>query len=160
MFIRTEDRHRKIFVSLLMVSLSYLLCEKLGCSGAISCVVCGVVFSTLRDKAVRNGKDDGAEDFDSFWETTDILLNSVLYVILGLSFVRILQMSMIIVLSLAAVILNLVCRYCSVFTGTLMMRPLPDGYDKKKFSTLFTLGWFKRRIIHCPCHEYSIFYAG
>lgn len=139
-FIRTNDKHRKIFASLLMVSLSYLLCEKLGCSGAISCVVCGVVFSTLRDKAERKGKTEGAEDFDSFWETMDILLNSVLYIILGLSFVRILQMSMIIVFSLAAIILNLVCRYCSVFTGTLLMRQLPDGYDKKKFATLFTWG--------------------
>jgi CPA1 family monovalent cation:H+ antiporter len=139
-FIRTNDKHRKIFASLLMVSLSYLLCEKLGCSGAISCVVCGVVFSTLRDKAERKGKTEGAEDFDSFWETMDILLNSVLYIILGLSFVRILQMSMIIVFSLVAIILNLVCRYCSVFTGTLLMRQLPDGYDKKKFATLFTWG--------------------
>ena len=139
-FIRTSDKHRKIFVSLLMVSLSYLLCEKLGCSGAISCVVCGVVFSTLRDKAEKTGKTDGAESFDSFWETMDILFNSVLYVILGLTFVRILQMSMIIILSLVAIILNMVCRYCSVFTGTLLMRPLPDGYNKKKFSTLFTWG--------------------
>ena len=139
-FVRTTDKHRKIFVSLLMVSLSYLLCEKLECSGAISCVVCGVVFSTLRDKAERNGKLDGAENFDSFWETMDILLNSVLYVILGLTFVRIIQMSMIIILSLIAIVFNLVCRYCSVFTGTLLMRSLPDGYDKKKFSTLFTWG--------------------
>lgn len=139
-FVRTSDRHRKIFVSLLMVSLSYFLCERLGCSGAISCVVCGVVFSTLRDKAEKKGKLDGTEDFDTFWETTDILLNSVLYVILGLTFVRILQMSMIVILSLVAIILNLVCRYGSVFIGTFLMGPLPDGYDKKKFSTLFTWG--------------------
>lgn len=139
-FVRTSDKHRKIFASLLMVSLSYLLCERLGCSGAISCVVCGVVFSTLRDKAERSGRCGETDDFDSFWETTDVLLNSVLYVILGLSFVRILQMPMVVALSFIAIILNLVCRYGSVFIGALLMKPLPDGYDKKKFATLFTWG--------------------
>ncbi|MCR5233304.1 MAG: sodium:proton antiporter [Lachnospiraceae bacterium] len=139
-FVRTSDEHRKIFVSLLMVSLSYLLCEKLGCSGAISCVVCGVAFSAFRDKAEENGRLQGTDDFDSFWETTDILLNSVLYVILGLTFVRILQMPRVIILSLVAIVLNLVCRYSSVFTGSFLLGPLPDGYGKKKFSTLFTWG--------------------
>lgn len=139
-FIRTSDKYRKVFVSLLMVSLSYCLCERLGCSGAISCVVCGVSFSAFRDKAEKKGKLDGLEVFDSFWEITDILLNSVLYVMLGLTFVRILQMPMIVILSLVSIVLNLVCRYSSVFIGTFMMNPLPDGFGKKNFTALFTWG--------------------
>ncbi|MCR5650209.1 MAG: sodium:proton antiporter [Lachnospiraceae bacterium] len=139
-FVRTEDKHRRIFVSLLMVSLSYFLCEELGCSGAISCVVCGVVFSALRDNAERKGKLSGLEEFDSFWETTDILLNSVLYIILGLTFIRILQMPMVVILSLVSIALNLVCRFFSVFTGTFFMTPLPDGFGKKEFAALFTWG--------------------
>lgn len=140
LFVRTSDRHRKVFISLLMVSLSYYLCELFGCSGAISCVVCGVMFSTLRDKAEEKGKLSDLDEFDSFWEIADILLNSVLYVALGLTFVRILQMPMLIILSLAAIVLNLVCRFGSVFIGSFMIRPLPDGYGKKEFSILFTWG--------------------
>ena len=139
-FIRTSDKYRKVFVSLLMVSLSYYLCERLECSGAISCVVCGVSFSAFCDNAKKKGRFEETEVFDSFWETTDILLNSVLYVILGLSFVRILQMPMIVVLSLAAILLNLLCRYGSIYIGTFMMNPLPDGYGKREFSSLFTWG--------------------
>lgn len=139
-FVRTSDKHRKVFVSLMMVSLSYYLCERLGCSGAISCVVCGVSFSAFCDNAKKKGRLDGLEVFDSFWEAIDILLNSVLYVILGLSFVRILQMPMTIILSAVAIILNLVCRYSSVFIGTFLMKPLPDGYGNKELSTLFTWG--------------------
>lgn len=140
LFVRTSDKHRKIFISLFMVSLSYYLCELFGCSGAISCVVCGVLFSTLRDRAENGGRLAGLEEFDSFWETTDILLNSVLYVIMGLTFVRILQMPMLIVLSFAAILLNLICRYGSVFIGSFMMNPLPDGYERNKFAALFTWG--------------------
>ncbi len=139
-FLHTANKQRRIFVTLLMVALSYFLCEHLGCSGAISCVVCGLCFSAFREKAERDGRLTGLTEFDDFWETLDVLLNSVLYVILGLTFVRILQMPMVAVLSLASILLNLICRFGSVFAGTWLMGELPDGYGKLKFSALFTWG--------------------
>lgn len=42
--------------------------------------------------------------------------------------------------SFISIMLNLICRYSSVFIGTFLMSPLPDGYGKKDFSVLFTWG--------------------
>ena len=140
LFSRTRDKFRRIFVSLLSVSLSYFLCEKLECSGAIASVVCGVLYATLIERwEERHGKME-LEEFETFWEILDNLLNSILYVILGFSLVRILQMPNVILLSAAAVVCNLVARYTSVFGCTCLMGELPDGYDRKSFSSLFTWG--------------------
>ena len=73
----------------------------------------------------------------------DNLLNSVLYVIMGLSFTRILQMPSVILLSLAAIVCNLLARGGSVFCSTFFMGDLPDSYDRKSFTELFTWAGLK-----------------
>ncbi len=139
-FRRTEDNKRRIFVSLLTVALSYWLCECFSCSGAIASVVCGVLFSALISREEENGRKIELREFDDFWEILDNLLNSVLYVILGLSFIRILQMPMVLLLSLVAVAGNLLGRFGSVYLCTFLMGTLPDGYNRLRFSELFTWG--------------------
>lgn len=139
-FKRTEDRKRQIFISLLMVSLAYSLCEIFNCSGAIASVVCGVLFSAFRDREETWRGMKGLEEFDSFWEVIDNLLNSILYVILGLSFIRILQMPSVFILSVAAIVCNLIGRFSSLYTSTFFMGGLPDGFGKLNFSTLLTWG--------------------
>ena len=137
---RTEDIHRKIFVSLFAVSLSYLLCESAGCSGPIACVTAGLCFSTLRERAENRRRIDDLELFNDFWGTLDVFFNSLLYVMLGLSFMRIMQMPRIGLLSIVAVLLNLASRFSSLWLGTFLLGPLPDGHDRMSFSTLFTWG--------------------
>jgi CPA1 family monovalent cation:H+ antiporter len=78
--------------------------------------------------------------FDSFWEILDTLLNSILYVILGVSFIRIMQMPNVIILSVFAVACNLIARYGSLYLSTFFMGTLPDGLSKSLFSGLFTWG--------------------
>lgn len=141
-FKRLEDKKLQIITSLFMISCSYVLCEKLECSGAIACVICGVCFSALRDREERKAPLDLAE-FDSFWEILDMLLNSVLYVILGISFVRILQMPHVFILSLIAIICNILSRSGSIFAGTFLLGPIPDGFTRKGFVVLFTWGGLK-----------------
>lgn len=142
-FAHTEDCRRRIYVSLFMVALSYSLCEYFNCSGAIASVVCGALFATRRGREeLKNGKLELA-DFDSFWETIDNLLNSVLYVILGISFMRILQMPKALLLSVVAIICNTCGRAGSVFVSTFLMGRLPDDYDKGNFTLLFTWGGLK-----------------
>ncbi len=135
-----SDSNYTNFKSLVKVSLSFYLCEVLDCSGAISCVICGLLFSSFRDNAAKKQQLPDLEAFDSFWETADILLNSLLYVLLGLTLVRMLQMPMAIRLSLVAIILNFVARFVSIFIGTLFLGHLPDDYKKSSFSLLFTWG--------------------
>ncbi len=139
-FRSTNDISRRIMITLFSVAAAFSICEKLNCSGAIACVVCGVLFSTLRDKAELNGRQWELGELDTFWETLDVLLNSALYVILGLSFVRILQMPHIFGFALAAILCNFVGRAGSLWLGSWLLGPIPDGYDRKGFVVLFTWG--------------------
>ncbi|MBR2853177.1 MAG: cation:proton antiporter, partial [Clostridia bacterium] len=139
-FKNTEDKHRRIIITLFAVSASFTICEMLHCSGAIACVVCGVVFSTLREKEEQKGRGWELGELDTFWETLDVLLNSALYVILGLSFVRILQMPHVLMLAAAAVICNLAARAASLWAGSWLLGPIPDGYRRGGFVALFTWG--------------------
>lgn len=140
-FRSTKDETRQIFASLLAVSLAYLLCEYFEFSGAIASVVCGVLFSALRNY-YSDYKEEHLqlEQFDSFWSVLDTLLNSVLYVMLGLSFIHILQMPHVLVLSLAAILANLIGRVGSLGVSSLFVSSLPDGYDKPSFIKLLTWG--------------------
>ena len=134
----TQDKHRRILASLFCVSCAYVLCEAADCSGAIACVVCGVIFSTLRTREEERGINWELEEFDGFWEMLDTLLNSTLYVIMGLSFVRILQMDNAITLSILAIVCNFAARFGSLYASTYLMKSIPDGFDRNGFSLLFT----------------------
>lgn len=142
-FKRTGDGARKIFTSLLAVSLAYVLCEYFGFSGAVASVVCGVLFSALCNYARQKGEPLSLEQFDSFWSVLDTLLNSVLYVMLGLSFVRILQMPHVMLFSLVAILANFIGRAGSISVTSLFAGDLPDGYRKPEFIKLLTWGGMK-----------------
>lgn len=139
-FSHTKDKTRQIFASLLTVSLSYVLCEVFDFSGAIASVVCGVLFSTLTSYYSEKGKPLDLEQYDIFWSILDTLLNSILYVMLGLSFIHILQMPYVLILSLSAILANLIGRSGSLGVTSLLIGPLPDRYDKMSFIKLLTWG--------------------
>lgn len=139
-FKKTADESRQIFTSLLAVALAYVACEMFGFSGAIASVVCGVLFSGLRNWNEQRGEPLDLVQFDIFWGILDNLLNSVLYVILGLSFMQILQMRHVLVLSLLAVVANLLGRSGSLAVSSLFIGKLPDGYNKPSFIKLLTWG--------------------
>ena len=136
----TKSKTLGIFASLLAVSLSYFICEKAGFSGAIASVICGILFSALRSRFSKDDEPEKAENFDSFWETLDVMLNSILYVMLGLSFIHILQMEHVILLSLIAILANLIARAGSLSISSLFMGRIPDGYDRLSFIKLLTWG--------------------
>lgn len=139
-FKKSKDVTRQIFTSLLAVASAYLVCEHFGFSGAIASVVCGVLFSAFRNYNEMKGFMWELEHFDVFWEILDNLMNSLLYVMLGLSFCQILQMQHVIIMSVIAIVLNLVARSSSVGVASSFAGNLPDGYDKKSFVKLLTWG--------------------
>lgn len=139
MFRYSKNKMLRIFISLLAVSLSYALCELFHFSGAIASVICGIMFSALRDRFPAEEKED-AEMFDNFWETLDSMFNSFLYVMLGLSFVRVLQMEYVVILALVAITANFIARVGSLSISSFIMGKLPDGYTRFNFITLFTWG--------------------
>ena len=130
----------KIFISLLTVSLSYVLCEALHFSGAIASVICGILFSELRSRFGETEEKHHAEIFDSFWETLDVFLNSVLYVLLGISFVSVLRMEHVLLLSATAIIANLIARSASLSLSTLVIGKIPDNFSRFGFIALLTWG--------------------
>lgn len=140
LFRNTKSKTLGIFVTLMTVSVSYAICERLSFSGAIASVVCGILFSYLRSRFCQNDDAEKAENFDSFWETLDVLLNSLLYVMLGLSFVHILQMEHVVMLSLIAIATNFIARCGSLSISSLLMGKIPDGYDRLNFIKLLTWG--------------------
>lgn len=139
-FKKTSSTSRRIYTSLLAISLSYVVCEYFEFSGAIASVVCGVMFSALRNLQASKGNIMELAEFDAFWDILDNLLNSVLYVLLGLSFLHILQMSNVLIVSVLVVIFNLIGRFGSVGIASLFAGQLPDGYDKLSFTKLLTWG--------------------
>ena len=139
-FYFTKVKKIRIFTSIFAVSCAYLICEELNFSGAIASVVCGVLYSNFIIRAEKKGKKWDLEEYDIFWKIADNLLNAILYVILGLSFVRILQMEHVIILSLAAIVFNLLARAGSRGASSLIMGPIPDGFNRKQFVTIFTWG--------------------
>lgn len=140
LFERTQDGARRIYVSLLAITLSYVLCEAFEFSGAIASVVCGVMFSAQRNLRASRGEEMELAEFDTFWEILDNLLNSVLYVLLGLSFLHILQMQNVLLVSVLVIVFNLIGRMGSVGAASLFAGKLPDGYDKRSFVKLLTWG--------------------
>lgn len=139
-FYKTKDVTRQIFVSILAVSSAYLLCEIFDFSGAIASVVCGVLFSALRNRFEARGREWKLQEYDVFWNVADNLLNSVLYVILGLSFIEIQRTPYVILVSVGAILCNLIGRGGSVWLCTWFMGPIPSGYNRKNFIKLMTWG--------------------
>ena len=135
-----KHAYLKIFISLLTVSLSYALCEALHFSGAIASVICGILYSELRSRFGESEEEKHAELFDSFWETLDVFLNSILYVLLGLSFISVLRMEYVLLLSGTAIIANLIARSASLSLSTLVIGEIPDNFSRFGFVTLLTWG--------------------
>lgn len=140
LFKRTKDHTRQIFISLLAVSIAYVVCSYFDFSGAIASVVCGILFSALRNYENYKGNTLELEQFDTFWEIADTLFNSILYILLGLSFIRILKMPHAIILSIIAIAANFISRFASVGLSSLFMGKLPDNYGKFNFTKLLTWG--------------------
>ena len=69
-----------------------------------------------------------------------MLLNSLLYIMLGLTFVHVLQMEYIILLSVIAIAANLIARVASLSLSSLIIGKIPDGYNRRSFVELFTWG--------------------
>ena len=139
-FDRFKDENLQIFLSLFAVSLVFCLCDQLGCSGPIACVLYGVLFFSMRGRREKQGRTWDLEGFDRFWGTVDSLLNSVLYVILGLTFIRIHMMPHVLLYSGLAILCMLLARSASVLTGSYLMGPIPDGFSRRGFTVLFTWG--------------------
>ena len=140
----TKDPIKHIVISILSVSLCYCICEECGFSGVIASVVCGIYFSTMMDKYKAANKDmDPSEYYKDFWKIIDTLLNYILYVLIGLSFVFVIRIKHFVIIALAAIIIGVISRYVGVMISTMISRQCPDGYEMKPFTLLMTWSGLK-----------------
>jgi len=143
----TKDPIKHIIISMLSVALSYCVCEEFHFSGVIASVVCGIYFSTMMDKYKTANEDLDPQDYyKDFWKIIDTLLNYILYVLIGLSFVFVTGLGHWgygVVVAIAAIVFNVASRFLGVMASTAISRQLPDGYHMKPFAILMTWGGLK-----------------
>ncbi len=138
----TADPFKHIVVSLLTVSLSYVICEKLGFSGVIASVVCGMYFA-YGTNGIKNWRKvvDPRDFYPDFWDTLDGLLNSMLFVLIGLAMLFIPTHQAFLWLILGAIFFNIMARFSGVFLTSLFLPPknIPNFYTRLEFVSL--LSW-------------------
>ena len=140
----TTDPIKHIIISMLSVTLAYSICEEFGFSGVIASVVCGIYYSTKMDQYRATHTDiDPREYYKDFWKVVDTLFNYILYVLIGLSFVFVSKIPHLIIVGIAAILLNIGARYVGVYISTAACRQLPDGYKIRPFAILMTWGGLK-----------------
>lgn len=140
----TRDPIKHIIISMLTVALCYTICEHNGYSGVIASVVCGIYFSTMMDKYKAEHVDlDPRDYYKDFWAIIDKLLNYMLYVLIGISFLYVTKVKMYVIVAIAAIIFNLVARYIGVYISAKISRQCPDKYPLQAFTLLMTWGGLK-----------------
>jgi CPA1 family monovalent cation:H+ antiporter len=136
----TRNPIRYILISLLDVALVYIVCEHLGFSGVIASVVCGMYFSYNMDKMERTIKViDPSEYYKDFWEILENILNSVLFVMIGLLVVDMKLCSHMAIIIPVALLLLVLSRMLGVsLSAVLTGRKIPGNYNLPEYVTLMT----------------------
>jgi CPA1 family monovalent cation:H+ antiporter len=137
----TRDPIKYILISLLDVSLVYIICEHLGFSGVIASVVCGMYFSGAYSKIERRIMVVDPKDlYKDFWEIVESLLNAILFVMIGLLILHIDISRYIFVILPSAIIINVCARAFGVTVSSLLTgkRNIPGNYNSFEYVTLMT----------------------
>lgn len=126
----------EITITIALAVGSYALAEALGVSAPIAAVVAGLYIGNRSRKHSMSEKT--REHVDTFWSLLDEVLNSVLFVLMGLVLVLVDFNWHLVLLGFIAIIAMLVGRYLSlVGTGIFL---IPTGFDIKKTPVLMTWG--------------------
>lgn len=81
-----KDNICSVLISVLCVGSIYILCDKVGCSGAIASVICGMYFGRQTKELHAKGEmdDEVFNYYDTFWSMADGFFNSVLFAMIGI----------------------------------------------------------------------------
>ena len=136
----THNPINYIIISLLDVSLVYMICEHFGFSGVIASVVCGLFFSYEMNKIKRVAVVVDREHFyEHFWEILESLLNAILFVMIGLSILGADICKAFAVIIIATLFSLITSRFIGVLSSTLLTgKRVPGGYNLTEFSCLMT----------------------
>jgi len=136
----TRDPIKYILISLLNVSLVYIVCEHLGFSGVIASVVCGMYFSYAMGKIKRRVEViDQRDYYKDFWEILESMLNAVLFVMIALLVLNLKLSEYALLLLPASILLIILSRAFGVFISSLLTgKKMPGNYSLKEYVALMT----------------------
>ena len=136
----TRDPVKYILISLLDVSAVYMICEHLGFSGVIASVVCGMYFSYSMDKMGRSVMVIDTHNFyGDFWEILENILNSVLFVMIGMLVLNIKISSHSITVIPFSLLILLISRAVGVLISSILTgNSIPGNYSLTEFVALMT----------------------
>ncbi|MDQ3112360.1 MAG: sodium:proton antiporter [Bacteroidota bacterium] len=110
----------EILLSLAMVMGGYSLCHYLHVSGPLAMVVAGIFTGY---KGLREAMSDTTRDYlEKFWEVTDEILNSVLFMLIGLQLVILTFQWYYFVIGLIIAISMIFFRYISLWIPSILFR--------------------------------------
>jgi CPA1 family monovalent cation:H+ antiporter len=122
------DNYRvEIMLTLALVTGGYALASALRTSGPIAMVVAGLVIGNQGKKYAMSDKT--RERLTLFWELIDEILNSVLFVLIGMELLAVTFKSEYIFAGIAAIPITLISRYASLALPVYILRlkGLPKG---------------------------------
>lgn len=137
----THDPAKHIMISLLDVAMVYLICEHFGFSGVIASVICGMYFAYEMHKISRRRLvDDPHDRYGSFWEVADTMLNSMLFVMIGISLLDVQVSEYLLLVIPIAIVCVILSRFGGVLLSTLFVGKykIPSSYSLTEFVTLMT----------------------
>jgi CPA1 family monovalent cation:H+ antiporter len=130
---KVNDPHIENLITLALVMGGYALAEQLGLSAIVAMAVAGIVIAKY---GLPLGMSDASRTYIiSFWTTIDEILNSILFVLIGLEVIVVLQGLHHLSLALAAIPLVLLARLVSV-SLPLAFKSIFKPFDKGTFPIL------------------------
>jgi monovalent cation:H+ antiporter, CPA1 family len=126
--LKSVDNYRvEIMLTLALVTGGYALASALRTSGPIAMVVAGLLIGNQGRKYAMSDKT--RERLTLFWELIDEILNSVLFVLIGMELLAVTFKSQYVLAGIAAIPITLISRYASLALPVyiLRLRGLPGG---------------------------------
>ena len=140
----TKDPIKHIIISLAAVAVCYSTCEILHCSGVIASVICGIYFSTMKEKWHKSEEGiDPHSWYRDFWHVIDNLFNYSLYALMGISFIYMSVDNKTFIIAVIAIVANFVARFIGVFISSVLVKHNPGEFSNPKFTLLLTWGGLK-----------------
>ncbi len=125
----------EVLITLAIVMGGYTLAHYIHVSGPLAMVAAGLI--TGNHSKSTGMSDVTTEYVDKFWELLDVILNAILFVLIGLELLVIKTDQKIIYISLILILIGLSARYISIYIPSLAIR----FKEKLTRRTLLILTW-------------------
>jgi len=136
LLMKSIDNYKiEVLITLAIVMGGYSLANFLDISGPLAMVAAGIITGNQGKKVAMS--EITKDHVVKFWELIDDILNSILFVLIGLELLLINSITAYLFAGSAIIVLVLVTRYISVWLPSLLIR----FHEKMSRKTLFILTW-------------------